>query len=180
MKLDWLWRAAMAIPLSGAIVLAATCPRGGEPAIIVNAPRFDSYTQLARNCLIIRVVTQPRVSSEEADDSTSSGCYRVDCRAVLEDAVLSRLGLYFLPHTGLKGFAFTNHANYLEFVIHSWLILILTFLLAIPLFARIRREWLLRIRARKGSCLACGYNLYGLVENRCPECALQFESRVCE
>ena len=30
-------------------------------------------------------------------------------------------------------------------------------------------------RRRKGLCLTCGYNLTGLTENRCPECATEFE-----
>jgi len=32
-----------------------------------------------------------------------------------------------------------------------------------------------RYRRKHGLCLNCGYSLTGLTENRCPECATEFE-----
>jgi hypothetical protein len=51
----------------------------------------------------------------------------------------------------------------------------LVMLSAYPTIAFIRgplRRWR---RRRKGLCLKCGYNLTGLTEPRCPECATEFD-----
>ena len=53
--------------------------------------------------------------------------------------------------------------------------LIFPILAAYPAIALIRGPLRLRHRRRKGVCLKCGYNLAGLPEPRCPECATEFD-----
>lgn len=52
----------------------------------------------------------------------------------------------------------------------------LVVLAAYPTIAFIRGPLRRYRRRRKGLCLTCGYNLTGLTEPRCPECATEFDS----
>ena len=50
-------------------------------------------------------------------------------------------------------------------------------LAAYPTLAFIRGPLRRYRRRRKGLCVGCGYNLTGLTEPRCPECATEFQAR---
>ena len=52
-----------------------------------------------------------------------------------------------------------------------WIPILACMILAASPIARYRR----RQRRRRGRCVECGYNLSGLTENRCPECATEYE-----
>lgn len=72
-------------------------------------------------------------------------------------------------------FVTLNNVTYSAVVIQLWLPFIL--LATYPTFAFIRGPLRRYHRRRKGLCAECGYNLTGLTEQRCPECATEFQVR---
>jgi hypothetical protein len=75
------------------------------------------------------------------------------------------------PAGNATGTGFSPTMRYVELVLPQWMLVIVTALPTLAAWGAARlRTRRARLRARRGACPACGYDLTGNVSGVCPEC----------
>lgn len=165
-----LWLASQAFPYEHRF--GTPPPNGSFPTLSI---RWSS------GLLIINYHTDPacvpssQIAAEQANDIRTGGAGRVVCGVRVRTYYI-HLSPRGIPQMGNQGVLSRTH----RMAYGAWAPAMLLFgwYPAIRLTLCIRRCRRRRRRRRDGLCLQCGYSLFGLKKQRCPECGTEFEPSI--
>lgn len=102
----------------------------------------------------------------------SEADYTIYLQEVTEFSITNGCGLGSMCGELSMNSFYENNWKYVGVIIPLWCLILIIIL---PFFFSLIRTGISRSRKRRGHCVNCGYNLYGITHTACPECGTEFD-----